>query len=198
MSAPRRPRYGHNAQYHDYLLAQLPLRFERALEVGCGTGAFARRLAVRADAVDAIDLSGEMIAEAAASAPELTNVTWIQGDVLAVDLPIGDYEVVTAIASLHRMPLDRGLPRLAALVRPRGTLVILGLYRPVTITDYAVSAIATMVDPFGCGRPADRSMPVRDPTTTLAERHPRRRPTPPRGAHSPAPLLPLLAHVATP
>lgn len=169
MPALKRPRHGHNAYYHDYVLGQLPPRLERALDVGCGSGAFARQLAARAAAVDAIDLSAEMVAEAAASDAALSNVAWIQGDVLRLDLPIAGYDVVTAIASLHHMPLDRALSRLGALVRPNGMLVILGLYRPIRIADYALNAIATIVDPFGCGRKTDPRMPVCKPTTSLAE-----------------------------
>lgn len=37
---PERARHDHNSHYHDCLLA-LPPRFERALDVGCGTGEFA-------------------------------------------------------------------------------------------------------------------------------------------------------------
>lgn len=162
------PRDGHNAYYHNYILSQLPSRCERALDVGCGSGAFARRLAERAEAVDAIDVSVEMVGEAAASDPELSNVAWIQGDLLSLDVPTAGYDVVTAIASLHHMSLDRGLRRLGELVRPNGMLVILGLYRPTTITDHALNAIATIVDPFGWGRQTDPRMPVCKPTTSLA------------------------------
>jgi len=40
--------WDHNSELHEFLLAQLPARCEAALEVGCGTGAFSRRLAARA------------------------------------------------------------------------------------------------------------------------------------------------------
>ena len=53
--------WDHNSHYYSFLLAQLPRRCARALEIGCGTGAFARLLARRADHVLALDLSPEMI-----------------------------------------------------------------------------------------------------------------------------------------
>lgn len=40
--------WNHNAHFHPYLLERLPSSFQRGLEVGCGTGAFARALAQRA------------------------------------------------------------------------------------------------------------------------------------------------------
>jgi 16S rRNA G1207 methylase RsmC len=45
--------WDHNAYYHRLLLRQLPERCHRVLDVGCGTGSFATRLASRVEQVDA-------------------------------------------------------------------------------------------------------------------------------------------------
>lgn len=42
--------WDHNTYYHDRLLRALPGHCERVLDVGCGTGAFAARLATMAGA----------------------------------------------------------------------------------------------------------------------------------------------------
>lgn len=110
-----------------------------------------------------------MITQANASAPQPDNISWIEGDILTLDQRMGGYDVITAIASLHHIPLDPALVRLGELLRPGGRLVILGLYRPVTITDYALNAVATIADPLGWRRHTDPRMPVREPTRTLAE-----------------------------
>src|SRR5205814_279469 len=47
--------WNHNSHYHALLLAAVPRSCSRALDVGCGLGSFARRLARVADQVDAID-----------------------------------------------------------------------------------------------------------------------------------------------
>src|SRR6202522_4413770 len=47
--------WDHNCYYHERLLRALPARCGRVLDVGCGAGRFAARLAERADRVDALD-----------------------------------------------------------------------------------------------------------------------------------------------
>jgi 2-polyprenyl-3-methyl-5-hydroxy-6-metoxy-1,4-benzoquinol methylase len=51
----------HNNHYHGFLLRHVPANCSSALEVGCGSGAFSRRLAGCARQVVALDLSAEMI-----------------------------------------------------------------------------------------------------------------------------------------
>jgi SAM-dependent methyltransferase len=86
--------WDHNSYYHERLLRALPARCGRALDVGCGAGEFAARLAERADQVDALDRSTAMIAEARRTVP--ANVTCLLGDAAAADLPGGAYGDVPA------------------------------------------------------------------------------------------------------
>ncbi len=170
-------RWDHNAHYHDDLLRQLPASIGRALDVGCGAGEFARLLAGRARAVDAVDVSPAMIAAARAASPQFPNVNWIEGDVLTLDLEPASYDAVTAIASLHHMPLEAAFRRFGELVRPGGTVAILGLYRASMPADYALAAIATAANPIagatnaalGRRTPSHPTMPVLDTRTTLRE-----------------------------
>ena len=57
--------WDHNGWYHRLLLAQVPPDAARVLDVGCGAGTLARRLASRTRSVDAVDCSPVMIAAAA-------------------------------------------------------------------------------------------------------------------------------------
>ncbi len=169
--------WDHNAHYHGGLLRQLPASIGRALDVGCGAGDFARLLAARARAVDAVDPSPAMIAAARAASPQIANVNWIEGDVLTLDLEPASYDAVTAIASLHHMPLDAALRRFAELARPGGTVAILGLYRASTPADYALAAVAFAANPIvgatkaalGRRTPSHPTMPVLDTRTTMRE-----------------------------
>jgi SAM-dependent methyltransferase len=177
---PRSLLWDHNAHYHPWLMRRLPAGCERALDVGCGAGALARRLAARVGAVDAVDRSGVMIARARATAGG-SNVRWLPGDVLDVSLPLeaGGYDVVTAVSSLHHLPLRPALARLSALVRPGGVLAVVGCYRPAAAGDYLVDALAVPANVVvgavlaargRVGKPHDEDMPVKwPPDATLAD-----------------------------
>lgn len=177
---PARLWWSHNTYYHRWLLKRLPPRLDRVLDVGCGAGRLACTLASRALQVDGIDASPEMIAAAQQRGLPSRRVRWIVGDVLdpAVPLIEGVYDAVTSVSSLHHLPLEEGLDRLSALVRPGGVLAVVGHYRPATIADRwlghtalaanaAVGAVLALVG--RAGKPDDDGMPVQPPTATLAE-----------------------------
>jgi SAM-dependent methyltransferase len=119
--------WDNNSYYQERLLRALPPRCERILDVGCGTGEFAVRLAARADRVDALDRSPVMIAAARRAVPP--NVTCLLGDAATADLPDGTYDAVTSISALHHLDLPVVLPRLAAALRPGGLLIAVALHR---------------------------------------------------------------------
>lgn len=173
---PEALHWDHNAHYHPFLLRRLPPRMGRALDVGCGDGQFVRLLAGRADRVDAIDVSGEMLA-AARQGPGIANVTWLLGDVMQQELEPAAYDAVTSIASLHHLPLEPGLDRLASLVRPGGTLAVLGIAREDSPAGYALAAAAfpsnlavgVWQNVRGTITHPPAGMPVRDPSETVGE-----------------------------
>jgi ubiquinone/menaquinone biosynthesis C-methylase UbiE len=72
----------------------------RVLDLGCGDGTNARRLAERFDVVG-VDLSEEQLRLARAAAPE---ATFVQADFAEVDFPAGGFDAVTAFYSLVHLP----------------------------------------------------------------------------------------------
>ncbi|NJL54545.1 class I SAM-dependent methyltransferase [bacterium] len=133
--------WNHNAHYHSYLLRQIPKRVYRTLDVGCGLGLFAQKLAERSEIVDALDADSAVLAEASIlnSAP---NISYSKADFLVADLPAADYDVIVAIATLHHMDIEAALSKMKLLLRPGGKLLILGLYQEKTLIDYAYSTIS--------------------------------------------------------
>ncbi|MFD8074049.1 class I SAM-dependent methyltransferase [Streptomyces sp. NPDC059718] len=133
--------FDHNDHYHRLLLRKVPPGALTALDVGCGTGRFARRLAARGLRVDAIDASPEAVA-AAGTAP---GVTFRVADITRVDLPTAHYDLITCLASLHHVPFAT-VTALRAALAPGGTLLVLGCYPERTPADWAVSLAAVPVN----------------------------------------------------
>src|SRR5690348_7316881 len=89
----------------------------RALDVGCGLGAFAARLAGRAAHVDAIDVDAQAIAHAS-TAHHAANLRFIAGDFIETHLPDDSYDFIAAVASLHHMDMNAALRKMKSLLRP--------------------------------------------------------------------------------
>lgn len=96
----------------------------RALEIGCGPGTWTSLLTARADAVDAIDLSSNMLELARASTDD-PRVSFVQAD--AARYETGQpYDLVMSVRVLEYIPEhDDILSRLERLVTSGGRAVII-------------------------------------------------------------------------
>lgn len=119
-----------NNHYHDFLLRYVPADCLSALEIGCGTGAFSRRLAERSKQVVALDLSSEMIRVARSRSAQFPNIEYRRVDVMSHDLPASGFDCVATIATLHHLPLREVILKLRQAVKPNGLLIILDLFEP--------------------------------------------------------------------
>nr|WP_305729330.1 class I SAM-dependent methyltransferase [Streptomyces sp. MUSC 14] len=140
--------FDHNDHYHRLLLRHVPRNCGVALDVGCGTGQFARRLADLGMEVDAIDPSEEAIAEARALSGRIAgdrSPHFQHADVTEVELSKGHYDFISCLASIHHMPFD-AVAALRDALAPGGVLVILGCYPEKTRLDWAWSLAAVPVN----------------------------------------------------
>ncbi|MFE5095293.1 class I SAM-dependent methyltransferase [Streptomyces sp. NPDC056638] len=140
--------FDHNDHYHRLLLRQVPRNCGAALDVGCGTGRFARRLAHLGIEVDAIDPSEEAIAEARALSGRIAGARsprFQHANVTEVELPKAHYDFISCLASIHHMPFDT-VAALRDALAPGGVLVILGCYPEKTRLDWAWSLAAVPVN----------------------------------------------------
>ena len=119
-----------NNHYHNFLLRHIPNDCQNALEVGCGTGAFARRLAERARHVVALDLSPEMIRVARLRSTNSPNLGFQVGDAISWDFPAAHFDCIATIATLHHLPLREMILKLKAALKPGGVLIVLDLFEP--------------------------------------------------------------------
>ena len=115
---------------------------DRVLEIGCGTGSTALRLAPHVAQYVASDLSGEMlaIARGKAEAAGQGNLSFEQAAADRGQLPEGPFDAVLAFSILHLLDdLDRGLSEVRTALKPGGLLIsktvclggVLSLLRPL-------------------------------------------------------------------
>ncbi|HEU4614166.1 MAG TPA: class I SAM-dependent methyltransferase [Kofleriaceae bacterium] len=108
------------------LVAEVPLR-SRVLEIGCGTGLFARELATRRGArITAIDLAPRMIDVARVRTGASLGIDYRVADFMELS-PRG-FDVVVAINTLHHLPLAVAAERMASAVVPGGLVLIADLF----------------------------------------------------------------------
>ena len=96
---------------------------ERALDVGCGTGALAYVLAERVGEVVGVDESEAYVAAAREHAP--AGCTFVVGDATALPFPYGDFDLVGCLRVLHhvRRP-ELVVSELARVARRGGTILL--------------------------------------------------------------------------
>lgn len=108
------------------LVRELPLR-SRVLEIGCGTGTFARELASKRGArVTAIDLSPRMIDIARLRTHATLGIDYRVHDFMELS-PRG-FDVIACVNTLHHLPLASAAQRMASAVVPGGLVLISDLF----------------------------------------------------------------------
>jgi len=124
-----------NNHYHTSLLNYVPKNCEHALEIGCGTGAFARALARRCKQVVALDLSAEMIRVARSRSGQFENLEFQLADAMTWDFPQSHFDFVCSIATLHHLEQRESLLKIKNALRPRGVLTVLDLVQSDSLTE---------------------------------------------------------------
>ena len=133
--------WSHNDVYRPWVLRQLPRRLSRSVDLGCATGALVRALAARSVSAEGIDADPAVIAVARQAPDTPPNARFSVGDLRGLPAA-GGYDAVTAVAVIHHLPLDPALEKARSLLAPRGTLAIIGCYRPATVADTATGLLA--------------------------------------------------------
>ncbi len=147
----RLPESGYD-HYHDFLLKAAGMRPGEALDIGCGTGRFSRLLAARAEQVLGIDFSANMIDAARRQSSGIANLSFERADVLTWDWPVGHFDCIASIATLHHLPMAEVLTRMKAALRPAGALIVLDLYSAPRILDVIAVPWSLLLRLFYTGR----------------------------------------------
>lgn len=130
-----------NNHYHSSLLQHVPPTCEDALEIGCGTGAFARDLATRCPRVIALDLSAEMIRVARSRSGQLDNLEFQLADAMTWDFPRSRFDYICSIATLHHLQQRELLVKMRDALKPGGVLAVLDLVQSEGLLERLMDAI---------------------------------------------------------
>lgn len=176
--------WNHNEHFHGWILRNLPARRQAAVDVGCGTGVLAGKLASRFAHVTGIDADEGMSGAAAArlAGDPRVSIVRCRFDEFAAAAGQSEVDLITMVAVLHHLDLGDTLTRIPGLLASGGRLLVVGLARADSLADAVVDLVsaaanpviglikhprlARQPDPAADGQPV---MPVRDPTRTLAE-----------------------------
>ena len=170
--------WSHNDHFHPWIVTRLPAARGRALDVGCGRGELLATLAQHLDHVTGLDPDPEMRLASAGRCAGLDHVEVTDTPLHDLD---GSFDVVTMVAVLHHLDLERALLDVRRLLAPGGRFLCVGLARPASVIDHAwdLAAMATnpvigyVKHPWAAtgGRQAP-AFPVADPRMSLAEMAP--------------------------
>ena len=176
--------WNHNEHFHGWVLHNLPARRRAAVDVGCGTGVLAGKLAPHFAHVTGIDADEGMSSAARARLADDPRVSVMRSrfDEFAGATGESEVDLITMVAVLHHLDLGDTLARIPGLLAPGGRLLVVGLAKADSAADAVVDLISSAANPvmgvIKHPRPARHPdpatdghpvMPIRDPATTLAE-----------------------------
>ena len=107
-------------------LEQVGVSFDgtTALDIGTGTGLFARAMAARGAQVTGLDSSASMLNEARAANGPGQAVRYVEGSAEKTGLPATSFDIVSAATCWHWFDRDAASREAARLLKPDGALVI--------------------------------------------------------------------------
>jgi SAM-dependent methyltransferase len=134
---PDDQRWNHSIQYHQVLIAAIPPGATHVLDVGCGEGLLVRELKAKIPAlsITGIDPDQASIERARNASPDSAGITYICDDVRAHTFTPGSFDAVVSVNTIHHMDVAVALRRFSVLVRPGGTIGIIGVPRRRLIAD---------------------------------------------------------------
>ena len=168
--------WNHNIHYQPVILGAVPPRCGPALDVGCGDGMLALRLAERCAEVTGIDRDDRMIAlarerERARTPEHPARVNFVAADFLACPLADESFDFVCANTSLHHMDFAAALTAMARVLRPGGRLAVIGLARNSSLADFAADVPGVPVNLFyrAVYHEGSSGAPVKEPDMTWSQ-----------------------------
>ena len=142
---PESASWNHNIHYHRLILDAVAHGCQQGLDVGCGDGMLARELRRVVARVAAIDCDEPAI-DRARQQDDGAGVAYLRGDFLACVFRPASFDVIVSVAALHHMDEVAALRRMRQLLRPGGTLAVVGLARSHYPGDLPVDLAAVLAN----------------------------------------------------
>ncbi|MGD9902677.1 MAG: ubiquinone/menaquinone biosynthesis methyltransferase [Vicinamibacterales bacterium] len=123
--------YGRDARWKDRLAtAVAPRAGDRVLDLACGTGDIAGRLAAPGVRVCGLDITPRML-QLARAKPAGAACSWTTGDMTALPFADASFDVVTTGYGLRNVPdLDGAIGEIVRVLKPGGRFASLDFNRP--------------------------------------------------------------------
>jgi 2-polyprenyl-3-methyl-5-hydroxy-6-metoxy-1,4-benzoquinol methylase len=152
MAAPRdRDYWNHNTAYHPWLVAIAAEHRGDILDVGCGDGLLAQRLAPVSRSVTGIDPDPAAIGRASDRLAAVQHVTVSRADFEHYRAGERRFDLITFVASLHHMDLRAALVKARDLLTPTGEIAVVGCAANKTVRDWVWSALCVPAARIGSG-----------------------------------------------
>jgi ubiquinone/menaquinone biosynthesis C-methylase UbiE len=164
--------WNHNVHYQPVILRAVPPRCGPALDVGCGDGLLACRLAERCTEVTGIDRDDRMIALAREQAQAREgHTTFVAADFLTHPLVEASFDFVCANTSLHQMDFAAALTKMVRVLRPGGRLAVIGLASDRSLADFVASAAGVPINLYyrAIYHEGNSGAPIKDPDMTWGQ-----------------------------
>lgn len=167
----RRDYWNHNTAYHDWLIDIAAQHRGDVLDVGCGDGLLAQRLAPVSRSVTAIDPDAGAVQRAAhrLAAHEHVGISHEAFETFASERK---FDLITFVASLHHMDLRASLVKARDLLTPTGEIAVVGCTANKSVRDWvwAVMCVpAARVGSWWHSETRDVGVVVSDPREGLDE-----------------------------
>jgi SAM-dependent methyltransferase len=170
--------WNRDAAYHPWIVRIAAEHAGDVLDVGCGDGLLVSRLAEVSRTVVGIDRDAVAVAQAEKKLRMVPNTDAVGAEFTSEwGLAPDSYDVITMVSVLHELPLVPTLERAASLLKPGGTLLVVGRARAETFVDSALRVASAVysqaLEMFyswrGMYRPEFRSADAATPTYPFAD-----------------------------
>jgi 2-polyprenyl-3-methyl-5-hydroxy-6-metoxy-1,4-benzoquinol methylase len=131
--------WNHNTAYHPWVLGIAAKHRGHVLDVGCGDGLLAQRLAPVSGSVTGIEPDSAAADRARRRLADVDDVEVSHTSFQEFDPGPRRFDLVTFVASLHHMDLRTSLARARDLLTPSGEIAVVGLSANESALDWALA-----------------------------------------------------------